>query len=246
MTKLLRGDDTIDGERLYDVDWERIRKGEPIALGYEKFVHNPLIRSVGTLYKFPPSGGGILFRAAWGDYVQHMPIPDPKNPLNGKYLDWGFPFKPKPTRPATHWSATWIAPDKLHGMYPRWQDGVEWEFLGVAPVWGRYNKAHSSCVCGYSRICVDDFGRVYAPAAHRSTVRLIDTAGNELLRIGRWGNMDSYGPGSPVPEPDIPLMFPSATALSKNALFITEWRHGRILKVRLGYHQHAKADVAIR
>lgn len=225
----------------YDVDWELIRKGEPIALGYEKFTHNPLIRSVGTLYKFPPTGGGILFRAAWGEYTQHMPIPDPKNPTAGKYLDWGFPFKPKPDRPATHWSATWIAPDKLHGMYPRWQDGVEWEFLGVAPVWGRYNKAHSSCVCGNSRICVDDFGRVYAPAAHRSTVRMIDTAGNEILRIGRWGNMDSDGTGNP----DIPLMFPSATALSKRALFITEWRHGRILKVRLHYHQQKQMAVKV-
>jgi len=229
----------------YDVDWDKIRKGEPIALGYEKFVQNPLIRSVGTLYKFGPEGGGLLFRAAWGEYKQYMPEPDPKNPTAGKYLDWGFPFKPKPTSPATHWSATWIAPDKLHGMYPRWQDGVHWEFLGVGPVWGRYNKGHSSCVCGNSRISVDDFGRVYAPAAHRSTVRMIDTAGNEVLRIGRWGNMDSYGPQSPVPDPEIPLMFPSATALSKNALFITEWRHARILKVRLHYHQQGQAEVRV-
>ena len=57
--------------------------------------------------------------------------------------------------------------------------------------------------------------------------------------------MDSYGPDSPVPDPEIPLMFPAATALSKNSLFITEWRHGRILKVRVGYHQQGQVEVRV-
>jgi hypothetical protein len=71
---------------------------------------------------------------------------------------------------------------------------------------------------------------------------MLDTNGNEVLRIGRWGNMDSYGPTSPNPEPNIPLMYPSATALSKRFLYITEWRHSRILRVKLGYEaEHGSA-----
>lgn len=228
------------------VDWDKIQRGEPIALGYDQFAHNPLIRSVGTLYKFGPEGGGILFRAAWGPYQQFMPDLDPKFPNGGKYLDWGYPFKPVPKRPATHWSATWVGPDRLAGMYPRWQEGVQWEFLGVSPVWGRYNKGHSSCVCGNSRISVDDFGRCFVPAAHRNTVRMIDTAGNEVLRIGRYGNLDAAGPGSLAPEVDIPLIFPGATALSRNYLYITEWRYGRILKVGLNFEGRGKAGLEVR
>jgi hypothetical protein len=222
----------------YEFDWEKLRKGEPIAVGYEKFVYNPLIKSVGTLYKFGPEGGGLIWRAAQGEYVQHQAEPDPKGPFGGKYLDWGYPSTPKPNRPATHWSAAWVGPDRLAGMYPRWQEGVQWEFLGVSPVWGRYDKGHSSCCCNNSRLCVDDFGRTYVPAAHRNTVRMIDTAGNEILRIGRYGNMDATGP-------DIPLLFPAATALSKRHLYITEWRHARVLKVKLGYEKQESREVHV-
>ncbi len=218
----------------YDLDWDAVRNRQPVACGTGKFVFTPLLHAVGTLYKFGPSGGGLLWRAGQGDWIEHTPQPGAT--LNdGYYLDWGYPSDPMPAAPATHWSAKWVGIDRVDGIFPQWQDGVEWEFLGVAPAWGRYNLAHSSCCCGTCRISVDDFGRVYAPAAHRNTVRMIDTAGNELLRIGRYANMDSYGPDSPVPEVEIGLRFPCATALSQKHLYISEWRYGRVLRVSLDY-----------
>jgi hypothetical protein len=231
----------------YDVDWDLLRRGESQRIGYGKFVTDPLIKSIGTVYKFGPGGGGLLWRAGQGPYdVQYTPQPsETRDPNAGMYLDWGFPFKPKPDRPATHWSATWIT-DNRYGIFPRWQDGVEWEFLGVGPAWGRYNKGHSSCCCQTCRIAVDDFGRVFAPACHRSTVRVIDAAGNEILRIGRYGNMDSYGPDSPVPDPGIAMRYPSATALSKRYLYVTELRDTRILKIKLGYEQEKEYAVTVR
>jgi hypothetical protein len=49
--------------------------------------------------------------------------------------------------------------------------------------------------------------------------------------------MDAAGPGSRDPGVAIPLLFPSATSLSKRALYVTEWRHARVLKIKLGYAQ---------
>ena len=225
----------------YGIDWDKLRRGEPVAVGAEKWALDPLIQGVGTLYKFGPRGGGLLWRAAQKGWRRFDPDTE-----KGLHLDWGF-FPPGeiPDRPATHWSAQWVGADKLCGVYPRWQEGVEWEFLGVSLASGRYNLSHSGCTCSNCRISVDDFGRTYVPAAHRSCVRLIDTAGNEILRIGRYGNADSTGPGTALPEAGIPMRYPIATALSKQFLYVAEWRYGRIFKIALGYQRQQEVPVVI-
>jgi len=232
-----------DLHKTWRIDWEKIRQGRTVEAGYNKFVYDPLVKSIGTLYKFGPKGGALLWRAAQGPYVQYRPQTNAQGKT--KWDDWGYPSTPMPKRPATHWSAS-VVGNGNEGVFPQWQEGVEWEFLGVGSAWGRYNKGHSSCVCQTIRNCVDDFGRTYTPASHRSTVRMVDTAGNELLRIGSYGNMASHGPGSPVPDVAIPLLRPSATALSKKFLYITEERYPRILRVRLGYQVEKATDVALR
>ncbi len=226
-------------------EWDTLRSGKTLYAGYRKFVQNPLIRQVGSIYKFGPKGGGLLWRAAQGPYEQHWPQTNEAGKLV-KYFDWGYPCKPMPTTPATHWTATWLtSSDGREGMYPWWTEGVEWEFLGVSPAPGRYTKGHDGCVCFNLRFCVDDFGRSYVPAAHRNTIRMVDTAGNEVLRIGRYGNLDS-GPNARLKEPNIPLRFPTATALSKRYLYVVEQDIARVLRIKLGYEQERAADVAVR
>ena len=106
-------------------------------------------------------------------------------------------------------------------------------------------KGHDGCICFNLRFCVDDFGRTYAPAAHRNTIRMIDTAGNEILRIGRYGNLDS-GPGQRLKEPNIPLRFPTGTALSKRYLYVVEKDIARILRIKMGYEQERAVDLSLR
>ncbi len=232
--------------RIGTAEWDQLRAGKKIEAGYHKFVINPLIRTVGTVYKFSPKGGGILWRAAQAqytpEYVEHQPQTNKQGQL--LYSDWGYPIKPPPKRPATHWSSAVTAKNSSseHGMYPCWTEGVEWEFLGVAPAPGRYSKARESSVHGALRFCADDFGRLYVPAAHRNTVRMIDTAGNELLRIGRYGNLDS-GPNARLKAPAIPMGYPCATALSKRYLYVAERHLPRILRIRMGYTQEEALDV---
>ncbi len=226
-------------------EWDQLRAGKKIEAGYHKFVINPLIRTVGAVYKFSPKGGGILWRAAQAqytpEYVEHQPQTNKAGQV--LYPDWGYPFKPLPKRPATHWSSavTVKYSSSEHGMYPCWTEGVEWEFLGVSPAPGRYSKVRESGLYGSLRFCADDFGRLYVPAAHRNTVRMIDTVGNELLRIGRYGNLDS-GPNARLKEPGIPLWSPQSTTLSKRYLYITDQR---LLRVRMGYVQELATEVKV-
>ncbi len=225
-----------------EAEWDTLRNGKRVCAGFRKFVQNPLIRSVGAIYKFGPKGGGVLWRAAQAEHLQRLPAHAAERVTLA--ADWEYRATPVPKRPATHWSSTWLN-DEEAGMYPCWLEGVEWEFLGVSPAHGRYNKFRDSCPLFNLRFCVDDFGRVYAPAAHRCTIRMIDTAGNELLRIGRYGNLDS-GPNARLKEPNIPLRFPTATALSKRYLYVVENDMPRILRVKLGYEQEQAVVVAVR
>ncbi|NQT93718.1 MAG: esterase-like activity of phytase family protein [Lentisphaerae bacterium] len=221
----------------YKIDWDKIRSGESVAAGSEKFVKNALIHTVGTVYKFGPEGGGLIWRKAQKGWLKHEASEESGKKM---FVDWGFfpPMEP-PNTPATHWSAKWVGGNKVDGVYPQWQKGVQYEFLGVGHASGRYNLWHSGCTCTNPRMCVDDFGRVYAPAHHRSCVRVIDTAGNEVLRIGRYNNPD------PVSGIEIGMIYPHATALSKRFLYVSELRTARILKIKLGYEKQKDLPVKI-
>ncbi len=234
--------------RIGAAEWDRLRAGDKLEAGYQKFVINPLIQRVGAVYKFGPRGGGILWRAAQARHTPAYVAHQPQTNKDGRvmFADWHYPCTPAPKRPATHWSSAVTAKNSQseHGMYPCWTEGVEWEFLGASPVPGRFSKTRESSLAGGLRFCVDDFGRLYLPAAHRNTVRLLDTAGNELLRIGSYGNLDS-GPGGRLKTPEVPLWYPCAAALSKRYLYIGERYLPRLLRIRMGYCQEKTADLAV-
>lgn len=237
------------GAQISEEDWATLRSGKKVDNGYMKYVFNPLTFAVGTIYKFGPQGGGVSWRAGQAQYmpnlVIHYPETNAQGELTGRYPDWGFPTPPLPKGPATHWSATILNDLDLEcGMYPAWLDGVEWEFLGASPAPSFLEKKHN---VGFShlRFCADDFGRLYVPAAHRNTIRLLDTAGNEIMRIGSYGNLDS-GPTARLKTPHIPLCFPTATTLSKRYLYIVEARMPRILRVKMGYQQEDGGQVQVK
>jgi len=61
-----------------------------------------------------------------------------------------------------------------------------------------------------ARFDLEPWGRPCIPNARDCYVAVVDNAGNEILRFGYYGNPDSVGPQSPVPEPDVPLGGPMA------------------------------------
>ena len=146
------------------------------------------------------------------------------------------PLQPKPDRPQD----LARSPDG-----PIWIDGQQWLYGGVG--FGGFNvgKGGGGCACWHARFSLDYFGRSFAPEVDHFTVAVLDSAGNLILRVGQYGNVDD---GVPLVKDD--RMEPRSiggdeTALfhaayvathTDNRLFIADAGNARIASVKLGYH----------
>jgi hypothetical protein len=112
---------------------------------------------------------------------------------------------------------------------------------GLIP--GKAGKLGAGCNCGVSRFDLDAFGRIYVPDVFRFCVLVIDREGNELVRIGSYGNMDSRGPGSPVPEPAVPLGWPLTARVGLGRVVVADVVNRRVVSAELQYEVTADCPV---
>jgi len=66
-------------------------------------------------------------------------------------------------------------------------------------------------------------------------VTIIDNAGGVISEFGHYGNNDSWGTASPVPEVDIPLAFPLAVAASNDYVYVNDMVNNRLVRVQMNY-----------
>ena len=80
-----------------------------------------------------------------------------------------------------------------------WLEGAEWLFgpVGADGHYGSGGRCHCRVL---GRFALDYFGRSFAPEVDRFRVVILDTNGNVILRIGRYGNVDD---GMPLVKPDL-------------------------------------------
>jgi hypothetical protein len=131
-------------------------------------------------------------------------------------------------------------PPQLEGY---WVKDVEWIYPAVGAA-----RHSSPCQCWTSRFALDAFGRSFAPEVVRNQVAVLDTNGNLILHVGRYGNVDNGVPlvkndklwtqePRPIGGDEVALMYACYTAVhSDRRLFIADAGNGRILSVKLGYH----------
>jgi hypothetical protein len=131
-----------------------------------------------------------------------------------------------------------------------WVDGPCWIRGGVA-----FDGKRFKCHCGsQSRPALDYFARSFLPEVDHYSVLVLDSAGNELLRIGRYGNVEDGvalvkegGPPGPrsIGGDEVGLVHPQMLAVeSDRRLFISDLGTARILSVKLSYH--AEERVALK
>ncbi|MFO7898410.1 MAG: hypothetical protein R6V58_05055 [Planctomycetota bacterium] len=127
-----------------------------------------------------------------------------------------------------------------------WVEGADWMYGGL----GHFGKNRGvGCACWNSRFDLDYFGRSFAPEQDRYSVAVLDSAGNLILRVGRYGNVDDGMPlvkrgGPPSPRSiggDEVALFHGAyiATHSDRRLFIADPGNARLLSVKLGYHEEA-------
>ncbi len=133
--------------------------------------------------------------------------------------------------------------------------GPRWAFPGVGMDTQNGAAGSGKCHCvGNSRFTLDLFGRSFAPELARYDVVVLDTNGNAICRIGRYGNVDDGVPlvkagGPPNPQSlggdEVALMAGRFVAThTDHRLFIGDRGNGRILSVLLNYHTTERVSLA--
>jgi DNA-binding beta-propeller fold protein YncE len=120
-----------------------------------------------------------------------------------------------------------------------WVEGAEWFYGGVGFCGKNGARVGGGCDCYNARPALDYLGRTFAPEIEHCSVAVLDSAGNLILRIGQYGNLDSAGPKSlaPLPGDGVGLIYaPYVATQTDKRLFIADPGNGRIVSVKLNYH----------
>ena len=96
---------------------------------------------------------------------------------------------------------------------------------------GRPPMGRENCACRSPRFDLDGYDRLYIPNAVSGRVRILDNAGNEILAFGEYGNRDSAGPGSKVPQPAIPLAWPIGVGVGRERIYVCDQLNRRVVRV---------------
>jgi hypothetical protein len=128
-------------------------------------------------------------------------------------------------------------------------EGAEWVFPGVGWV------PQYCCKCWNCRFAVDHFGRSFVPQHNRYQVAILDTNGNLIRQVGRYGNVDDGMPLHPwndrraepprsIGGDEVALAYANYTGTSTDHyLFIYDAGNDVIRSVKLGYHASASVGL---
>jgi hypothetical protein len=161
-----------------------------------------------AIAKFPPEGGKFVYSA---------PI---------KQVD--APLQDRPQRKGDFS----ITVNENHKEFPAeiWADGMLWSYGSTLAPPG------ISCRCFQTWFSIDLYARSFVPEGSRSTVSIVDTNGNFILRIGGWGNCDERGP-------EVRLSYIRYVGVGDSGLYIDDQHNCRMLKVALKYEK--EKDIAL-
>jgi len=141
------------------------------------------------------------------------------------------------------------SPDFTGGGVGRsWARGAKWFYGGLYFTGKDGSHAAGGCACWNGRFAHDYFARSFAPETQHYTVAVLDSAGNLIMRIGQYGNVDDGVPlkgdgkrGAWKPKAlggdEVALFYPIYLAThSDRRLFVTDPGNQRIVSVKLDYH----------
>lgn len=190
--------------------------------------YNPYLWHGGSVFKFGPSGGAFYgFNAA-------------VDATGSK--DYGKPaavdFAANAPADARSYRTAYLC----HEIRVA---GAQWRYAGcgIVPASGDGVRPDPGCVCHNSHLAVDPYGRVFAPDVFRFCVEMLDTAGNQITRIGRYGNVDSAGPGSKAPSPDIAFAWPAHVSAADGKLYVTDGVNDRLVVVAFDHAAEATCSL---
>jgi hypothetical protein len=131
-------------------------------------------------------------------------------------------------------------PQQLNGM---WAINADWYYPGVGFAGFNASQAGGGCACWFPRFALDLFARTFVPEPQQFSVGVLDSAGNLILRIGKYGNVDNMGASGKVPlgGDEVGLFHPLYIGThTDRRVFISDIGNGRIVSVKLDYYVSVK------
>jgi DNA-binding beta-propeller fold protein YncE len=129
--------------------------------------------------------------------------------------------------------------------YAVWEKGTLWRYQGFALCSNRTESSGDpTCSCWTGRFGLDESGLLFVPDVFRFSVGVLDAHGNELTRFGAYGNVDSAGPKSAVPAPDIPVAWANTVAVGGGKVYLADRINRRIAVINLTYAATETAVIA--
>lgn len=124
-------------------------------------------------------------------------------------------------------------PTEMRGL---WVENYEWMYGGCG--FGGFNGANGGCACWFVRFKLDYYARSFVPEPMQYSIAVLDSSGNLILKIGKYGNEDSKGKNSkePLGGDEVGLFHPCYVEVhSDHRLFIADIGNENILSVKLKY-----------
>jgi len=123
-----------------------------------------------------------------------------------------------------------------------------WSYAGVSGL----SPQGCGGECHAGQICLDADERIWVPDTFMYCIKAIDKAGNEIIRVGKYGNEDCRSGGGDkkldgttmIIDPEIPLARPSGIAVYRDYLLISDMYAHRVLRARLEYTDTKEAALS--
>jgi len=127
-----------------------------------------------------------------------------------------------------------------------WIENALWFYGGVGFSGKNAARAGGGCDCWNARFALDYLGRSFAPEIGHHSVAVLDSGGNLITRVGKYGNADDGSPlvqGTAGPRArsiggdEVGLFYaPYVATHTDHRLLIADPGNARLLSVKLGYH----------
>jgi len=120
-----------------------------------------------------------------------------------------------------------------------WVEGAEWLYAGVSPI------TSVGCSCPRQHLGLDWYKRVYVPEAYRRSIGILDTNGNLVMHLGRYGNFDDAPGGERGAKPggeDIGMMLVRFISATDNYLVYGDWDE-KLVVLKLAYQAEETAPI---
>jgi len=200
-------------------DWWRFDRQGPREVPWAYPYQNTYLNHMGSVLKFGPEGGKIYGLAGKPQVRKGEPVP-PTPALAD--------INNAPPNLPSYWSGYLKKEAKALG--------AQWRYGGVGPIPCDFGWGDPGCICWNSRLAADPYGRVFAPNVFRFGVEMLDTNGNLITRIGRYGNSDDVGPA-------IAFAWPAYVDVAGGKVFVSDPSNRRITVVTFDWQGEAVCTV---